>query len=620
MNITKLNFKYLCPKISNILKRCDHLSIDLEFSGISSHKELINSRHDDNELRYFKIKQNIKNFIPLQLGLCAMENKREKVILHPMNFFIFPFSNETLFFNKKYLFDISSINFLVSNNFDFNKTFYDGIRFLSIHESKNLKIEQNKKLENNKLREEKNFPPEARIFFMTLYTKIIEFKEKFKNQSLDYDHPENVLQIEVTYVRKLFIDYLIKNISTLNEDNIIFTVELDDSNILNTMMNIKIANKDILSEKINKMINEKNFRKLESWLYYQNLSLGESNQRNIWKDIILNIIFSLGKIDLNNADYIEKLEEIATNSSEYSYEEITNIFKTNKSNPLVKCLIQTLMSLDADADIGFSKLILEIIQQRKPLIFHNGLIDLCQIIDKFVEPLPETLKEFTNVVNNYFPNIYDTKFILENNATFYNVFPKTSLEEVYNKIHSDQLIASELIQVIGYEKADRSYSHEAGYDAMMTAYVYTFINKYLFRSGIECKYIELFRNKMMFSNLQIVCDLDPKNYNENLVKRYDIYVITELPDVISVGDIVESFNCKYGLKPVVNKLFGQNVAYAIITNSNEMEMLKNVVENSEIDCFEIEKYNKKVNVMSYRKYITILKESFSIEGNENKDK
>ena len=132
MNVTKLNFKHVYPKIFDVLKNCDYISLDLEFSGTRVNKNLINTKYDSEELRFFKIQENIKKFTPLQLGLCGFKLLQSSVQFYPMNFYIFPYSND--FLDKKYLFDINSVNFLMSNSFDFNKIFYDGIRYVSLHD------------------------------------------------------------------------------------------------------------------------------------------------------------------------------------------------------------------------------------------------------------------------------------------------------------------------------------------------------------------------------------------------------------------------------------------------------------------------------------------------------
>lgn len=49
---------------------------------------------------------------------------------------------------------------------------------------------------------------------------------------------------------------------------------------------------------------------------------------------------------------------------------------------------------------------------RKPIISHNGMLDLMFIYDKFYQPLPQDDKEFRKKVNKLFPHIYDNKHIL----------------------------------------------------------------------------------------------------------------------------------------------------------------------------------------------------------------
>ena len=47
-----------------------------------------------------------------------------------------------------------------------------------------------------------------------------------------------------------------------------------------------------------------------------------------------------------------------------------------------------------DYEIGFSKVIEEIIIAKKPLVGHNMFLDLLFIWQQFVDDLPETLAEF----------------------------------------------------------------------------------------------------------------------------------------------------------------------------------------------------------------------------------
>ncbi|TXG78261.1 hypothetical protein E6Q11_01470 [Candidatus Dojkabacteria bacterium] len=42
------------------------------------------------QTRYFKTKQRIQQFIPLQLGLCLMRSDNGRVIYNPLNFYLYP--------------------------------------------------------------------------------------------------------------------------------------------------------------------------------------------------------------------------------------------------------------------------------------------------------------------------------------------------------------------------------------------------------------------------------------------------------------------------------------------------------------------------------------------------
>ena len=60
-----------------------------------------------------------------------------------------------------------------------------------------------------------------------------------------------------------------------------------------------------------------------------------------------------------------------------------------------------------------ARMIFDTIKEHKiPLVVHNGLLDIYHIYDKFFYNLPETAVEFKKSINEIFPIIYDTKFII----------------------------------------------------------------------------------------------------------------------------------------------------------------------------------------------------------------
>jgi len=70
---------------------------------------------------------------------------------------------------------------------------------------------------------------------------------------------------------------------------------------------------------------------------------------------------------------------------------------------------------------------------QKPIISHNGILDLMFLYDRFYKPLPETAYEFKIQINKLFPHIYDNKHIVNTRIDMQQIFPKMNLTDTYKR-------------------------------------------------------------------------------------------------------------------------------------------------------------------------------------------
>lgn len=69
-----------------------------------------------------------------------------------------------------------------------------------------------------------------------------------------------------------------------------------------------------------------------------------------------------------------------------------------------------------DFPLGASALPLYLAHLQKPLVFHNGMLDIMYLYDKFYEDLPDNVNFFKAKINAMHPWIYDTKYKINNLA------------------------------------------------------------------------------------------------------------------------------------------------------------------------------------------------------------
>uniref|UniRef100_A0A8C3WII5 Poly(A)-specific ribonuclease PARN n=1 Tax=Catagonus wagneri TaxID=51154 RepID=A0A8C3WII5_9CETA len=154
MEIIRSNFKSNLHKVYQAIEEADFFAIDGEFSGISDGPSVtaLTNGFDTPAERYQKLKKHSMDFLLFQFGLCTFkyDHTDSKYITKSFNFYVFPkpFSRSSP--DVKFVCQSSSIDFLASQGFDFNKVFRNGIPYLNQEEERQLREQYDeKRLQSN---------------------------------------------------------------------------------------------------------------------------------------------------------------------------------------------------------------------------------------------------------------------------------------------------------------------------------------------------------------------------------------------------------------------------------------------------------------------------------------
>ncbi|XP_052759535.1 poly(A)-specific ribonuclease PARN-like [Galleria mellonella] len=129
MEVTRKNFKETLPLVKASIQRSDFLVIDTEFTGLMNGREL--SMFDTPAEYYTKVLNSSSEFLLIQFGLCAFcfDEAENHYVNEAYNFYLFPRGRPGP--EKMFLCQSSSLDFLATQGFDFNKLIRDGISYMT---------------------------------------------------------------------------------------------------------------------------------------------------------------------------------------------------------------------------------------------------------------------------------------------------------------------------------------------------------------------------------------------------------------------------------------------------------------------------------------------------------
>ncbi|XP_062601439.1 poly(A)-specific ribonuclease PARN-like [Saccostrea cucullata] len=141
MEVTRKNFQSVLPQVEKAIAEADFICVDTEFSGLHASSSFHISPLDTPEERYQKLRKGSSDFLVFQVGVCTFcyDEENSKYETRPFNFYVFPRPHSRAAPDCRFLCQSSSIDFLASQDFDFNKTFKEGIPYLTSTQESQLR-------------------------------------------------------------------------------------------------------------------------------------------------------------------------------------------------------------------------------------------------------------------------------------------------------------------------------------------------------------------------------------------------------------------------------------------------------------------------------------------------
>ncbi|XP_022830630.1 poly(A)-specific ribonuclease PARN-like isoform X2 [Spodoptera litura] len=129
MEVVRKNFKETLPLVKESIDKADFLAIDTEFTGLINGRDV--TIFDSPEDYYLRLMNGSSEFLLIQFGMSCFywDEKRNHYLNDTYNFYLYPRGRPGP--DRLFLCQSSSLDFLASNGFDFNKLIREGISYMT---------------------------------------------------------------------------------------------------------------------------------------------------------------------------------------------------------------------------------------------------------------------------------------------------------------------------------------------------------------------------------------------------------------------------------------------------------------------------------------------------------
>ena len=424
---------------------CDesqYVSFDCEMTGLNLGTKTDGTKYDTQEFRYYKQKEVVSKLDLIQIGFTFYQEKSKKIEKDKDNENRNEDNKEII--EKKYYLERTFIFYLYKNS----------------------------KL---KLINEDLFDSELKAHPASL---------KFLNES-HFDF--NILIKKGIHFNKLLKEDEIRK--ALNEKKILLS---------NGAMFLSKDNEEKLIEKIisltDYVINGNKNDPKE--IFFENKRMMIFFLGCNFKKLLFCNNFIITKSDKENTIIVRKKDGGMTKNFKDKYQTFDN-FKLvirNDPNKIYQCRYQLGCFSNEDIvnelvkdELGFSLYIDYLCKKKIPIIGHNIYYDMMFLYDKLIGDLPDNFYAFKQKIHEYFPKIYDTKYISTVLTKKYKKcnIEKTNLDNVYKTIIKDKFdtyvdfFPDAPNGFCLYNDMERDKLHDAGYDSIITGRSFILLNKAL---------------------------------------------------------------------------------------------------------------------------------------------
>ena len=430
----------------NTCDNSQYVSFDCEMTGINLGTKTDGTKYDTQEFRYYKQREVVSKLDLIQIGFTFYQERTKKIEKEPEKEKDKKEIEEKQFYLERtflfYLYKNSKLKMINEDLFDSELRAHPAaLKFLGdtnfdfnilIKKGINFNKLQNREKIKNALNEKKILLSNGAMFLSK------------ENESLLI---EKVIQVS---------EYIIKGTSKP------FEISFDNNRLLIFFLGI-------------------NFKKL---LNIDGFIITKSFEKGKDKTII-----------------ITKKENISNNGFNQKYNSFDNfkIIIKNDVNIIYQSRYQLgcfsneeIIDQLTDEELGFSKFIEYLCAKKIPIIGHNIYYDMMFVFDKLIGDLPPDFYSFKEQIHQYFPIIYDTKYITTKLTQQYKKcnIEKTNLDNVYKTIMKDRFdIYVDFFPDAPngfclYNDMERDKLHDAGYDSIITGRCFILLNKAL-ENGFE---------------------------------------------------------------------------------------------------------------------------------------